>query len=66
MHQPLASVYFHCCLKQLDVKLTAAEFTYVLGLVKQYDLVGVLQCETTCSGKVAVCTVVGDSVCRHT
>jgi hypothetical protein len=35
--QPLASVYFHCCLKQLNVKLAAAAFSYVLELMEQYD-----------------------------
>jgi hypothetical protein len=36
--QPLSSVYFHCCLKQLNVKLGGAEFSYVLGLMEQYHV----------------------------
>ena len=40
MHQPLASVYFHCCLKQLNIKLARAGFPFVLGLIRQYDSVG--------------------------
>jgi hypothetical protein len=35
--QPLASVYFHCCLKQLNVKFAATAFPYMLNFMEQYD-----------------------------